>query len=79
MLDLSPDVEEIVQGILNTGRYGSEAEIIREAVSLLQQRDRLRAEMKGGIDELDRGERIRGEEIFDHLEKKIASFTDTDR
>ena len=79
MLDLSPEVKEIVQGIYKTGRYGSEAEIIREAVSLLQRRDRLRADIEQGINELDRGERIESEEVFEHLEKKVASFTDINR
>ncbi len=79
MIDLSPEVQEIVQGIFKTGRYGSEAEIIREAVSLLRRRDRLRTDIEHGIDQLDRGERIGDKEVFDHLEKKAASFTDTDR
>jgi antitoxin ParD1/3/4 len=76
-LEITPDLEEMVQSILRGGQYDSESAVLREALSLLRQRDRLRRDVQEGIAELDRGERIPGEEVFRELEEKIARLTES--
>jgi antitoxin ParD1/3/4 len=76
-LEITPELEEMVQSILRGGQYDSESAVLREALSLLRQRDRLRRDVQEGIAELDRGERIPGEEVFRELEEKIARLTES--
>jgi len=75
VLEITPDLEEMVQSISRGGQYDSESAIIREALSLLRQRDQLRRDIQEGIAELDRGERIPGEEVFRGLEEKMVRLT----
>ena len=55
-----PDVQQLVQEQLATGRYGSEDEVILEALELLRDRDahfrEFREQLRARLDRLDRGE-----------------------
>ncbi len=63
-VSLTPTLEKLVQKRVASGRYGSASEVVREALRLLEQRDRLdqarirdlRASLDFGIEQLDRGE-----------------------
>jgi antitoxin ParD1/3/4 len=59
-ISLTPEVEQLLQREMATGRYRSENEVLREAVQLLSARDRrveeLRTQIQVGRDQLDRGE-----------------------
>lgn len=63
-VSLTPALEEFVNGKVSTGRYGSASEVVREALRLLQDHDRLReaqlaelrSEVAKGIDALDAGQ-----------------------
>jgi antitoxin ParD1/3/4 len=74
-VSLTPELEELVLNKVKSGRYLSASEVVREALRLLDDHDRLR-EMKleevrkkiqVGFDQLDRGEGIPLEEAFDRL------------
>jgi antitoxin ParD1/3/4 len=67
-IEIAPDLEEMVQSILKGGQYDGESAVLREALSLLRQRDQLRRDIHEGIDDLDSGERIPAEEVFRELE-----------
>ena len=62
-ISLPAELEEVVDSRVRTGRYGSASEVVREALRLLEERDRLRdlrfLELKhdvaAGVAELDRG------------------------
>ncbi len=62
-LSLPPELEAFIKNGVESGNYQTENEVIREALRLLWQRDRLRQirleelreEIKVGLDELDRG------------------------
>lgn len=62
-ISLTAELEEVVDQRVRSGRYGSASEVVREALRLLEERDRLRelrfAELKrdvtAGVAELDRG------------------------
>ena len=63
-VSLTPALEKFVNGKVSTGRYGSASEVVREALRLLQDHDRLReaqlaelrSEVAKGIDALDVGQ-----------------------
>jgi len=57
-ISLTPQLEELVKKKVESGLYGSASEVMREALRLLEERDRihamrleeLRAEIKKGLD-----------------------------
>ncbi|MFN0058973.1 MAG: type II toxin-antitoxin system ParD family antitoxin [Planctomycetota bacterium] len=67
-VSLTADLERFVQAKLASGLYLSASEVVRDALRLLVERDRvrdlrvaeLRKELQIGIDSLDRGEGISG-------------------
>jgi len=60
-VSLTPELEQFVQGKVNTGLYYSASEVVREGLRLLQERDQLqqlrlqelRQEIQVGIDSGD--------------------------
>jgi len=71
---ITPDVEQLVHGIYAGGQYASEADVLAAALQLLQQRDRLRSELQIGCDELNRGERLDGVQVFSELREQAREF-----
>lgn len=81
---LTPELENLVKTKVNSGRYNSASEVVREALRLLEQKDELRAiqlqELRGRIDkglaEGERGEGADGEvfmrELIDDLDVREA-------
>jgi antitoxin ParD1/3/4 len=78
-VNLTPELENLVHGRVKTGRYNSASEVVREALRLLEERDRdlalrrqeLRKRIREGIDSLRRGEGVDGEAVFDRLGAEI--------
>lgn len=78
-LHLTPELENLVESKFKSGNYGSAAEVIREALGLLEERDQMlqlrRAEIEQkiaeGLDSLRRGEGVDGEKIFDRIEAEL--------
>jgi antitoxin ParD1/3/4 len=75
---LQPDQEQFIQAQLDTGRYGNAAEVIAEALRLLEKRnhyDRWVEEVRCKIDvaaeQLDRGEGVDGETAIAALRAKL--------
>ena len=75
---------DLIRELVESGRYGSAAEVVLDALSLLRDRELLRkagqdwlkAEIQKGIDSADRGELIPAEEVFDRLEAKYRAMAD---
>jgi len=69
----------LIQDKVKSGRYLSASEVVGEALRLLDERDHrreaklaeLKAKIREGIEALDRGEVIDGEEVFAELEEDI--------
>lgn len=68
---LSPATERLIEKHVRSGSYRSPGEVISAAVRLLDRRkerraklEALRRELQVGIDELERGDLIPGEEAF---------------
>ncbi len=63
-ISLTPELERLVAERVRGGRYGSASEVLREALRLLDERDRfrelrfqeLRRDILLGVAELDRGD-----------------------
>ncbi|MEH2333083.1 type II toxin-antitoxin system ParD family antitoxin [Nostoc sp.] len=78
-VSLTPELEQLVKDKVNSGRYHSVSEVMGEALRLLDERDRLqekrlaelKAKIQEGIEELERGEGIDGEEVFAEIEEDI--------
>jgi antitoxin ParD1/3/4 len=86
-ISLTPHLEELVKSKVDSGLYGSASEVMRDALRLLDERDRLRAlrmeelraEIKKGLDSgepnpLDMGEiKARGRKRLAVKQKKPKS------
>jgi antitoxin ParD1/3/4 len=74
-VNLTPELEKLVQNKVRTGRYNSASEVVREALRLLEDHDQVRlaqlAGFRGEVDRrlasLDRGAGIDGEKFFADL------------
>ena len=79
---LTPELEKLVTSKVRSGRYQSASEVIREGLRLLDDQDRLRElhmtevrrKIQVGIDQLDRGEGIPGDQVEAKLKRMSAEF-----
>ena len=73
-----PKGEAFIDEAVRSGRYGSRAEVIEEALLLLQRRDaglaRLNAKLASAIADIDAGRTYDAEEVFDRLERKYDAM-----
>ena len=77
-ISLTPALEKLIQAKVRTGLYHSVNEVIREALRLLDEQDRLRQmrlkdlkkEIAIGIDQADRKELVNGQEVFQRLRSR---------
>lgn len=84
-VSLTPELEKLVQDKVKSGRYLSASEVVREALRLLEERDRiqqlkldrLRSEIQLGIEQIERGEVVDGDEAFAEIEKELESIEQT--
>ncbi len=80
---LTPDCEELIQKKVESGLYLSAGEVIREALHLLDERDRfhefqledLRKAIQIGLDQADRGEIVDGPLAFEKIREKLQART----
>jgi antitoxin ParD1/3/4 len=81
-VDLTQELEQLVQSRVQSGRYGSASEVVCDALRLLADRDELlelrkqeiREKIAQGLDSLQRGQGVDGDEFFSQLEKEEAEF-----
>ena len=74
-VSLTKELEELVAAKVKTGRYLSASEVVREALRLLEERDRIKemrlAELRKDIQKgRESGESIDGELVFERLREK---------
>ncbi len=77
-VSLTAELESYVQAKVESGLYASASEVVREALRLLEQKEREReaalkefqAELDRRLASLDRGEGIDGEEFFARMLEK---------
>jgi antitoxin ParD1/3/4 len=86
-MQLTPEIEQIVITKVQTGRYSSPAEVIREALRLLEERDHLQTlhrqelqqKITKGLESLRSGKSIDGEAVFDRIEAELDELERRDR
>ena len=78
-IQLKPELEQIIQTQIATGRYASAEEVISKALKLLLEWDKgyqqwveeTREKVEVAIEQLDRGEGIDGEVVVERLREKL--------
>ncbi len=77
-ISLTKELEQLVQKKVKGGLYLSASEVVREALRLLEERDtwrraqmtKLRKQIAVGLNQLNRGEGIPGEKVFEEIRQK---------
>jgi len=77
-ISLTPQFEVLIKQKVESGFYHSVSEVVREALQLLEERDylqkkrleELRKDIAAGIEQIDRGELIDGQTVFETLRQK---------
>jgi len=76
-ISLTPELERLVTEKVETGRYASASEVIREGLRLLEEQDQLkqrrlagvRQKIDRGLEQLDRGQGVPGDEARARLRR----------
>ena len=71
-VSLTPELEQFIASRVASGRYQTASEVVREGLRLLEEREQaretalqeLRAKLRRGIEQPDRGELFDGEAVF---------------
>ena len=79
-ISITPELEAFLRSRVQSGRYQTTSEVVREALRLLerqeQERDaalkRVRTKLRRGAAQAERGELIDGDEIYEELREMIA-------
>jgi antitoxin ParD1/3/4 len=79
-VSLTPELEQFVQSRVASGLYQTASEVIREGLRLLEERERaretaleeLRAKIRRGIGQADRGELLDGDAVFEKIRELSA-------
>jgi antitoxin ParD1/3/4 len=77
-VSLTTELEKFVSAKVESGRYNSASEVVREALRLLEEHDQARSAQLAGFNQelgsrletLDRGQRILPEDARDRLTRK---------
>ena len=77
-LQITPEIKEKINNILQAGDYETETEVINDALNLLQKRNQLRMDIQEGLKQLDRSEFLEETEVFNNLEEKAARLMQAD-
>jgi antitoxin ParD1/3/4 len=79
-VSLTPELEQFVHSRVVSGRYQTASEVIREGLRLLEEREQgrevaleeLRAKLRRGVEQADRGELLDGEAVFEEIRQLSA-------
>jgi antitoxin ParD1/3/4 len=75
--DLGPKLETYVAKLVESGRYGSKSEVLREGVRLVEEREKrlalLDAALERGLADLDSGRTHALDDIADELTRRYAA------
>jgi antitoxin ParD1/3/4 len=78
-ISLTPELDKFVSTRVRSGRYLTASEVVREALRLLEEQEKIREmrlmELKGqiqlGLDQIKRNEIVDGEEVFRKIRGRI--------
>jgi antitoxin ParD1/3/4 len=76
--ELGPQLEGFVAKLVETGRYNSKSEVVREGIRLIQDRElrlaAMDASISRGLADADLGRAKPATEVFDRLEAKYRDM-----
>lgn len=75
-VDLPPEATQFIQGLVASGEYNTPEEAVVDGIRLLMNRQKLRADLQKGIDELDSGEGLEGKQVFAELCERAKTLTE---
>ncbi len=78
-LNLPADANEFVKGLVAQGRYQSEEAAVVDGIRLLMGREKLRSEIRIGIDQLNRGASHDEETVFAEVDMAINDVAASQR
>jgi antitoxin ParD1/3/4 len=78
-ISLTPELDAFLQSRVKSGRYQTTSEVVREALRLLQNQEneredglkQLKAKLRRGAAEAERGELLDADEVFQELRQLI--------
>ena len=70
-LNLPSEINAFVKGLVSQGRFDSEESAVVEGVRLLMTREKLRAEIQTGIEQLNDGQWSDEETVFAEVDAEI--------
>jgi putative addiction module CopG family antidote len=73
-INLPQDVHEFVQGLVVAGQFSSEEEVITTSLRLFMSREQLRSDVAKGFKQIDEGNWIDGDAIFDELNAVVGAI-----
>jgi antitoxin ParD1/3/4 len=76
-VSLTPELEQFVQSRVASGRFQTASEVVREGLRLLEEHElaretalkELRAKIRRGVEQADRGEMLDGDAVFEEIRK----------
>jgi antitoxin ParD1/3/4 len=76
--ELGKQLESYIQQLVDTGRYGSKSEVLREGIRLVQDRETrlaaLDASIMRGIADADAGRTHDAEDVFNELRQRYKAM-----
>ena len=79
--DLGAQLESFVAKLVESGRYGSKSEVLREGVRLVEEREKrlalLDAALERGLADVDAGRTHSLEDVLDELTRRYTGDTST--
>lgn len=86
-VNLTPELEELVQRKVKSGLYNNQSEVVREALRLLAEQDRLRevhtarlqAALAEGLEQADRGELLDGKQVVGEMREMLRTHTKSEK
>ncbi len=81
-VSLTPELEKIVSGKVESGLYNSASEVVRAGLRLLEERDQLRemklealrSEIKKGVDDLEAGRVRDGRDVMNEFKSRLVGL-----
>jgi antitoxin ParD1/3/4 len=78
-ISLNPNLEKFIHEKVDTGLYNSASEVIREGIRLMMEKDtlfqqkiRLNQDIEKGLEQLQKGQGLEGEKVFNDIRTKFS-------